>query len=336
MKWREQMINDRVHVEEKNTNLSRVKSWQSIIDHDAINPVIKEIKCISLNNQPPVIALGSRKRISMEEVESRYRTVFFKDLISLEEHRKKKTAKQASQFCLQADSYYSVLTIHINMDKSGLRTEGEFNKTLDKIGHLIDMTSRTQEWTHHIFTKESNVNILFMWNDIQIYNGQIRTIAELIDRLLEKKAGTVDHRIGIGRAHQGIEQIWQCLQDGEKSVDVARTYTNERIVEFEKLGIYIIFSQSHLNEELLSFYNSTLRVLVEYDRKSNSELVKSLKVFFSVNGNLKKMSEILFAHYNTILYRINRIQEITGTNLKSEYDRYDLQTALRIMNILEL
>jgi purine catabolism regulator len=48
------------------------------------------------------------------------------------------------------------------------------------------------------------------------------------------------------------------------------------------------------------------------------------------------MSELLFTHYNTVLYRMNRIQEITGKNLENEGDRYGLQTALKIMKILEL
>jgi len=290
------MIYDKILISENFTDVHCAKNWQAIIDHE-----------------PSTM-----------------------DLISLDEHRLKKAAEQAALFPLQADSYYSVLTIRIVTDPSDPRPEDERCKTMDKIGHLIDTTSRTQEWTHRIFTKGSNVNIIFMWDDIQSYDSQISTIADLIDRLLENNVGTADYRIGIGRVHRGFEQIWQCIRDGEKSVEVARTYTNDRIVEFETLGIYKIFSQSHLNEELLSFYNSTLRVLVEHDRKSNSELVKSLKVFFSVNGNTKKVSEILFTHYNTILYRLNRIQEITGMNLKSESDRYDLQTALRIMNILEL
>lgn len=266
------------------------------------------------------------------------RTLSFmaKDLISLDEQRVKKAAERAPLFSLQADSYYSVVTIHINTDQSAFLTENELHKTMARIGNLIDKASFSQGWTYHVFNKGSNVNILFMWSDFPSYTCQVWPIVGFIDQLLEKKAGGIDYRIGIGRAHQGIEQIWQCIQDGEKSVNVARTYTNERIVEFEKLGIYRILSQDLLNEELLRFYNSTLKVLVEYDRKSKSELVKSLKVFFSVNGNLKKMAEILFAHYNTILYRIKRIQEITGTDLKSENDRYDLQTALRIMNILEL
>ncbi len=48
------------------------------------------------------------------------------------------------------------------------------------------------------------------------------------------------------------------------------------------------------------------------------------------------MSEKLFTHYNTVLYRINRIQEITGKSLDDEGERYGLQTALKIMRILDL
>ncbi len=60
------------------------------------------------------------------------------------------------------------------------------------------------------------------------------------------------------------------------------------------------------------------------------------KCNFETNGKSEKMSEVLYTHYNTVLYRINRIQEITAKDLDCEYDRYGLQTALKIMHILDL
>jgi transcriptional regulator, CdaR family len=46
------------------------------------------------------------------------------------------------------------------------------------------------------------------------------------------------------------------------------------------------------------------------------------------------MSETLYTHYNTILYRINRIQEITGANLNDSNDRLNLEIALKIRQMI--
>lgn len=297
---------------------------------------ITNFDILNLESASTIIALEFLKRISVQEVENKYKAEFFEDLISLDERRKDKAIERANYYRLQKDAWYSVLTIHLNETPNSLNTAEEMNQTLGRMIYLIDTSCRTEDRIYLIAHKGNNVNILFMWDDVQNYDREIRQVADGIDRLLEQKIGGLDFRIGIGRACKGIGSAWHSLQDAEKAVEAARAYMDDRIVEFEKLGIYKIFCQDHLKEELQSFYNSTLKDLVDYDRKRDTELVKTLQVYFDTNGNLKRMSEILFTHYNTILYRINRIKEITAKNLESEHDRYGLQTALKIMNILGL
>ncbi|MEG2539835.1 MAG: helix-turn-helix domain-containing protein, partial [Clostridium sp.] len=73
----------------------------------------------------------------------------------------------------------------------------------------------------------------------------------------------------------------------------------------------------------------------EYDSKKSTELVKTLEAYFEHNGNLKKMSDALFTHYNTILYRLTRIKEITGVNFENAKDRLNLEIALKIKMLLQ-
>lgn len=297
---------------------------------------ITNFDILNLESALAIIALEFLKRISVQEVENKYKAEFFEDLISLDERRKEKAAERANYYRLQKDAWYSVLTIHLNEDPQTPGTSEELNQTLGRMIYLIDAGCRTGGRIYLIANKGNNVNVLFMWDDKSSYEKEIRQLADGIERLLEQKMGTLDFRIGIGRPCPGIGSVWHSLRDAEKAVEAAKAYIGERIVEFEKLGIYKIFCQEHLKDELQSFYNSTLRELVEYDRKKDTEMVKTLQVYFETNGNLKRMSELLFTHYNTILYRINRIQEITAKNLESENDRYGLQTALKIMDILSL
>ncbi len=149
--------------------------------------------------------------------------------------------------------------------------------------------------------------------------------AGTIENILNTKMNTLSFRIGIGRVYKGLDNTYKSLRDAEKAVEASINFVEDTIINFEELGIYKIFCQDHLKEELVSFYDATLKPLVLYDRKRDTELVKSLIIYFETNGNLKKMSEKLFTHYNTVLYRINRIQEITGKNLDNEGERYGLK-----------
>ncbi|MCL6604041.1 MAG: helix-turn-helix domain-containing protein [Paenibacillus sp.] len=59
-----------------------------------------------------------------------------------------------------------------------------------------------------------------------------------------------------------------------------------------------------------------LHLLKEHDREHKSDFLKTVAVYLSLDGNLKESASFLHIHTNTLMYRLNRIAEITGKNLK--------------------
>lgn len=290
-----------------------------------------------LETTSSIVALEFLKRISVQEVENKYKAEFFEDLISFDEKRKQKAIERANYYRFDKDAYYSIFTIRLSKSEANaITTDEEYNQIITKAMYMVDMVCREEGRTYIIASKGRKINVLFMWKNIEDQKKFSARISNSIKESLDQKVNQSNYRVGIGRVYKGIDQVYKSLKDAEKAVEAAKTYVNQQIIDFETLGIYKIFCQDHLKDELHSFYRSTLEPLVLYDRKRDTELVKSLMIYFETNGNLKKMSEMLFTHYNTVLYRINRIQEITGKNLENEGDRYGLQTALKIMKILDL
>lgn len=286
-----------------------------------------------LESTSSIIALEFLKRISVQEVENKYKAEFFEDLISFDEKRKLKAIERANYYRFDKDAFYSVFTVRLSRSEGA---EEEYNQVITKAMYMIDMVCKEEGRTYIIASKGKKINVLFMWKGAEDHKRLSTRISNNIKEALDQKVSQIAYRVGIGRVYKGIDQVHKSLKDAEKAVDAAKTYVNQQVIDFDTLGIYKIFCQDHLKDELLSFYKTTLEPLVIYDRKRDTELVKSLIIYFETNGNLKKMSEMLFTHYNTVLYRINRIQDITGKDLEDEGDRYGLQTALKIMKILDL
>jgi DNA-binding PucR family transcriptional regulator len=65
-----------------------------------------------------------------------------------------------------------------------------------------------------------------------------------------------------------------------------------------------------------------------YDRKHSSDLIRTLKVFFAANGNASEAADRLYLHRNSLPYRLERIQELTGLDLKDHRARLALQLGL--------
>ncbi|MDG0813231.1 helix-turn-helix domain-containing protein [Cohnella rhizosphaerae] len=73
--------------------------------------------------------------------------------------------------------------------------------------------------------------------------------------------------------------------------------------------------------------------LQQADRKGGGRLAETLEMFFKCNGNIKLTSEKLYAHYNTIVYRLDKIQNILGVSLDDPEDRLQLQLSLKLGQI---
>ncbi|MEU8398427.1 helix-turn-helix domain-containing protein [Nonomuraea sp. NPDC048892] len=78
-----------------------------------------------------------------------------------------------------------------------------------------------------------------------------------------------------------------------------------------------------------SFSSRLLSPLLDYDRRHQSDLVRTLGIFLDRAGSWNACAELLHVHVNTVRYRIRRIEELTGRDLSTMADRVDFFLALR-------
>ena len=74
------------------------------------------------------------------------------------------------------------------------------------------------------------------------------------------------------------------------------------------------------------------RILVQpleaQDREHGSDLVRTLSVYFASNTNASEAADRLFLHRNSLRYRLERVEELTGLDLEDDRVRLALQLGL--------
>jgi purine catabolism regulator len=81
--------------------------------------------------------------------------------------------------------------------------------------------------------------------------------------------------------------------------------------------------------------NRILGPLLAYDREHETELIKTLSVYLDCDRSPKRAAELLFVHTQTVTYRINRVQQLTGRSMHSTGDISELWFALRALALSE-
>src|SRR5690606_15047956 len=66
------------------------------------------------------------------------------------------------------------------------------------------------------------------------------------------------------------------------------------------------------NEELMKLSRSALVPLEDYDRRRNAALVETLDAYVQSGSNIAEAAKRIFIHPNTVIYRLRRIEEISG------------------------
>ena len=67
----------------------------------------------------------------------------------------------------------------------------------------------------------------------------------------------------------------------------------------------------------------------------DEETLNTINKFFENNMNVSETSRQLFVHRNTLVYRIERIQESTGLDLRCFDDALTFKIALMVVNYIK-
>ena len=77
-------------------------------------------------------------------------------------------------------------------------------------------------------------------------------------------------------------------------------------------------------------FEELIEPLKAHDREHNSDLVRTLEVYFTTNGNASETADRLLLHRNSVPYRLERIGELIGLDLKDYRARLALQLGLLV------
>jgi len=122
--------------------------------------------------------------------------------------------------------------------------------------------------------------------------------------------------------------------EAEQAARIGRQFLGgNRTVTFQELGVYRVIARVEDRDTLEAFRKEYLGPIEDYDANHAAEYIETLEGFFACNGNHARAAEVLHLHRNTLLYRLGRIEELTGRDLNDPETRLSMQLALKIRRV---
>ncbi|HLG52242.1 MAG TPA: helix-turn-helix domain-containing protein [Chloroflexota bacterium] len=299
---------------------------------------LDEIDRVATGRAAAVCALEIAKRQAISEAERRIRSDFLDDLFA--GHFTSEAAIISRGQLLGFDPLKQYAVVIFDLDTSAAYLEWMNTRSEQRVLQLRQAFSRG-------LTEEAvrvNPGVLLRINtesaaalfpvDPETGLAGVRAQVEEVRRRVAARIEGMTVSAAIGRLYPRVLDAPRAYRDAEQALTIAlRLFGPNRTTAFDDLGIYRLLFHLHGTPELASFYEETLQKVVEHDERHGSELIPTLKAFFAAHGNLSKTAEMLYLHRNTVSYRLQRIEEITGLRLDREDDRFQLQLALKLRDL---
>lgn len=159
---------------------------------------------------------------------------------------------------------------------------------------------------------------------------------KMIDQL-QQMYHDYEFRLGFGLTYNQIEKLSISYNEAALVVNLVNSKSQEEknIYEYENLGAYRVIWEGKNQKCAMDFSEKMLGALETYDKINESDLMHCLRTYIEQDCSVKEVSQRLYLHKNTVLYKLKKIESILNCTFSKREDLFNLQFALMIKDVFE-
>lgn len=309
-----------------------------------IDKKIAEKTLFMIEAAASLIALHSTKKLSIYENENKHKIDFIEELLSDQENQRLRAVEKLNYFGFNKTKAYGVLIAKIKDSNFDARMTPNNSQIIkQQSAKLVSIVEKMHRFYKGdlIFGNKSDRAIFLLGLDPYFTPAQVKEeMSKFTTELLNyAKLDGFDGKllVGMGRSYTEVTMLYKSRQEAERSIQKLEMGTHsQKQLHFDDLGIYRILSSESVQPELVQFFMEVLGDIVKYDKEKDAELLNTLKMYYKCGCNLKKVSEEMYTHYNTVIYRMQRIKEIGKLDLSDQNVSLNVHIAVKILDVINL
>ncbi|WP_214367133.1 PucR family transcriptional regulator [Pseudonocardia sp. H11422] len=143
--------------------------------------------------------------------------------------------------------------------------------------------------------------------------------------------------IGVGEPAHRPADIPRSWKEATRAHSVRRSsHRPQGVTTYDDLGfIRLLGATGGGTQDLDEFVQRWLGVLLDYDARHKSGLVKTLSTYLECGGNYDDTAAAVHVHRSTLRYRLARIRDLTGYDFHDPDQHLNLHLAIRLLSLMK-
>ena len=297
---------------------------------------------ITVEQSGVILIIKAQKLLARKRVEEGYRELFVDDLMRAGIDAREELSNRARIYGWDfRDGGFAAI-----LDVSGIREQYRSGLDRARDKSLADMMEKIA-WTSADIIRQVFPQAVYSRASDQIRFAvsseacDKETLKKRITRTFEAVRQTVQHQtgriltVGVGSWKADFYAVSESCREAERALCIADEQGDrDRIIFYDDLGVMKLLAQVCRSEEAGELYREYIKKLKEYDAGHEGSLVRTMQVLVNCEWNLKKASEALFIHYNSMKYRFRRVCQILDCEFDSADEKLNMAIALKLFAIM--
>ena len=149
----------------------------------------------------------------------------------------------------------------------------------------------------------------------------------------DKGGGRRPFSVGVSRVAESLRELPDAYGQARRAVEVGRRVNGSGSTTFfDRLGIHRLIALVPDTGELGAFAEDVLGPLAQ-DTTEAEDLRETLRVLLDTNFNVAEAARLQFFHYNTMRYRVSKLERLLGPLGSDPHLRLDVAVALRVLEV---
>jgi purine catabolism regulator len=149
----------------------------------------------------------------------------------------------------------------------------------------------------------------------------------------DRGGGRRSFTVGVSRVATDVSALPEAYAQARRAVEIGRrVHGTGSTTYFDELGLHRLIALIPDTGELRAFARDILGRLAEPTTEA-ANLRETLQVLLDTNFNVAEAARLQFFHYNTMRYRVSKLERLLGPLSSDPHLRLDVAVALRVLEI---
>jgi len=181
---------------------------------------------------------------------------------------------------------------------------------------------------------QNNSVILLLINEKERYTN-LNILSDIIRESCKNNFLDISVSISMGNVYTEFSQIKKSYLEAEKALKVIKAEGHsDETVFYSNIGAYKLLTEIDDTGLLKEYYYDTLGRLEQHDIQNHTDFMDILHTFLQENGSYIQTSQKLYMHRNTLMYKINKIQELLKKDLSDPKVRFECYLGFLVKKII--